>query len=293
MFVHICKHFFCLFVRTHVRLTEKVNKAYSAYMSLPFEERSAVTLVSAGQKLFAIAHVPLVAGKKVPWVLFCNGFAGFKSARFRLGVRLSEALSRVGIASFRFDYRGTGDSEGSFSDITFQTKLEDTNAAVRFILDHPRCDQDRFALLGRSFGGLVALATAAQNSARAVALWAPVFDTKPWVEYNYTHHAIQREKDGVFFAGQKLSAAFMAEIASLSAAPFLDCLHNVPISIAQPGNDSILGHYHYDHYLAARKKTEAATAARQFLQSNHDFDVPSEQQELIDFTTEWLAKQLL
>ena len=175
------------------------------------ENRSSVTLLSQGLKVFGVLHMPLEpTEKKVPVVLFCHGFGGNKSGKFRLSVRQSEMLSQAGIASLRIDFRGSGDSEGDFADTTIQTQLEDVRIACQYLLEHPHIHTDSVALLGRSLGGALACQVASELSkVKALALWCPVFDAKPWlVKYR------GGTKD-VHFAGQNLSKESIRQFAQL------------------------------------------------------------------------------
>lgn len=262
-------------------------------MTIRFEERHSVTLECNGLKIFAILHLPYNRAGKVPCVICCNGFGGVKSAKYRLAVLQAEAFSKVGIATFRFDYRGTGDSEGAFSDLTVQGKIEDTAAALAYVLEHPAIDAARVAILGRSFGALVASTIAVDYSLKALALWAPVFDMKPWLDGSRTHSMVQKEKGAVFFGGHRLSDAFIKEFPSLSAGRSLEKVTALPLLLVHPGRDIVLGEYHFQKYCSLRDKVGAQTEILQLPESDHDFNVPKEQQLLIQKTTEWFATQLL
>ncbi len=81
-----------------------------------------------GKQLIGIFHLPKTK-KKVPLVIFCHGFAGTKT-RLKY-VKLARVLAKSGIASFRFDFEGCGDSEGDFKKITIKREVSDLAAAVR------------------------------------------------------------------------------------------------------------------------------------------------------------------
>src|SRR5262245_53155 len=119
-------------------------------MISPHEDRQPITLFSGNQKLFGILHLPLTE-TKVPAVLFCHGRGGNKSGKFRFYVELAELLTKAGIAALRVDFRGSGDSEGNFSDTTCTSQLDDARLAANFLCVHPAIDSSRFGLLGRSF----------------------------------------------------------------------------------------------------------------------------------------------
>ncbi|MEM0027386.1 MAG: alpha/beta hydrolase [Ignisphaera sp.] len=66
------------------------------------------TFPSAGYELSAHVHIPPQGPKNM--VLMLHGFTGFKSEVNRLFIDIARALCKNGVAVFRFDYRGHGDS---------------------------------------------------------------------------------------------------------------------------------------------------------------------------------------
>lgn len=78
-------------------------------------------------------------------------------------VRLSRDLVQRGIAVFRFDFTGIGESGGDFSTSTFADNIADLQAALRFM---SQTFAEPKLIIGHSLGGAAALATAAieQNS---------------------------------------------------------------------------------------------------------------------------------
>ncbi len=250
------------------------------------EERTSVTLLSHGLKVFGVLHMP-EGSKQVPAVLFCHGFGGNKSGKFRLSVRQSEMLSERGIASLRIDFRGSGDSEGDFADTTIQTQVEDAHLAFRYLLEHPRILPHSCAILGRSLGGAIATQVASElETIKALALWCPVFDAKPWVQ---KYKGIPKDAQ---FSGQNLQEETIRQFAQLDTQKPLEVLSETPMLIAHAGHDEILGRYHYEQYLEHRKKcpnTETFELAR----SNHDFSNVHEQDILLEKTTNWLEKMLI
>jgi dipeptidyl aminopeptidase/acylaminoacyl peptidase len=88
-------------------------------------------------------------------------------------------LAQQGLASLRIDFRGSGDSDGDFSDTTYEGQIADALAALSVLATEPRVQGDRIGLLGWSQGGLVAAAVAGRSNVPwATALWAAVAD--PW-----------------------------------------------------------------------------------------------------------------
>jgi len=107
-----------------------------------------------------VLHLPK-GKKKFPLVIICYGFDGWKSKRIFVG--LSRVLGENGIASFRFDFEGHGDSEGNFEDITVRREVEDLESAIEFVLKQKRINKNKIVFLGHSLGCAVILPFLVKN----------------------------------------------------------------------------------------------------------------------------------
>src|SRR6185503_7106932 len=144
------------------------------------EQRSPITMVSGGEKLFGILHRP--SHQMAPAVIIIHGFASHKVGTNRSWVLLAEALREAGIAVLRFDQRGFGDSEGDFSKLAISDMLQDIQVALHYMRGLEMIDKERIALFGSSFGGALTVVAAAQSQlVRALALWAPVASGPLWI----------------------------------------------------------------------------------------------------------------
>jgi len=105
-------------------------------------------------------------------VVLCHGFLSSKNST--TNKTLSRMLTEAGLATFRFDFFGHGDSEGLLEDITVSLAIRQAHAAVELVLSQ---GYERLGLVGSSFGGLVAILTTAQRQDIAcLALKCPVVD---------------------------------------------------------------------------------------------------------------------
>jgi alpha-beta hydrolase superfamily lysophospholipase len=127
-----------------------------------------------GVGLVGVLFVPDVVPAR--GVIVCHGFdrRGFR------GVRLfrdtAEAVCRAGFVSLVFDFRGCGQSGGSFGYGWDEQK--DLTAAVEFLLGRPEVRREGgVCVVGHSLGGAVALYVAERDErVRGVALWAVPHD---------------------------------------------------------------------------------------------------------------------
>ena len=140
-------------------------------------QRSLQTFQSGDFTLVASVELPPSAGEQthVPAVLFCHGFTGSRIEARRVYARQAQMLAARGIACFRFDHRGCGDSDGDFLDFTPQGMLQDLDAAAAAFLQQPWLDHSRMGVLGYSLGGISGSYLLGHHPEfRTGVLWAPV-----------------------------------------------------------------------------------------------------------------------
>ncbi|KLU63127.1 hypothetical protein CEB3_c04770 [Peptococcaceae bacterium CEB3] len=59
-------------------------------------------------------HFPTdMSDEEIPAVILFHGFTGTKLEPHRLLLKISHALEKLGFASFRFDFLGSGESDGA------------------------------------------------------------------------------------------------------------------------------------------------------------------------------------
>ena len=105
-------------------------------------------------------------------VVLCHGFLSGKNST--TNKTLTRLLNKQGLATFRFDFFGQGESDGPFEDITTTLAIAQTEAALDLVASK---GYDRIGLVGSSFGGLVAtLTTARRQDITCLALKCPVVD---------------------------------------------------------------------------------------------------------------------
>jgi len=125
---------------------------------------------AAGHRVAGILATPSRPTDRM--VVLCHGFLSTKNSSTNKA--LTRLLTEQGIATFRFDFFGQGESEGPFSDITLSIALDQAMSALDIVASS---GYRRIGLMGSSFGGLVAILTAAKRTdLRAVALKCPVAD---------------------------------------------------------------------------------------------------------------------
>ncbi len=155
-------------------------------VGLPFTAQAGEEVMSfdsQGGKVVGTLSLP--DGGPAPVVLLFHGFTGTRDelpvATTEDGVfsRTARLLAAAGYASLRIDFRGSGESDGSFADTTFEGQIADGLKAVEVMTADPRVKGSELAIIGWSQGGLVATAVAGRSGIPdAVALWQAVATPK-------------------------------------------------------------------------------------------------------------------
>ncbi len=112
-----------------------------------------------------------------PWpaLMMLHGFTGTRVENDRLFVQAARHFADAGLAVLRFDFYGSGESDGDFEEMTIRTELADAAAALDWLTGQPGIDAGRIGVLGLSMGGAVAALLAGQDPrVRALVLWNAV-----------------------------------------------------------------------------------------------------------------------
>ncbi len=133
-----------------------------------------VRFKSGRYNLSGVLHIPSKGKLPYPAVVMFHGF-GVNKSEFRfIFTKTARCLSDRGISVLRFDFMGSGDSEGSFEDMTLYTEMKDGENALNFILQDKRFNKNRLGILGLSMGAVTASFIASKYRTKALILWAPV-----------------------------------------------------------------------------------------------------------------------
>ncbi|HHV98270.1 MAG TPA: alpha/beta hydrolase [Clostridiaceae bacterium] len=181
--------------------------------------QKAVEIQSRGLTLRGMLHVPECCGTKVPIVLIFHGFTGNKMEQHFIFVKLSRLLEKNGIASLRFDFGGSGESDGDFIDMTLSGELQDAKNILDYAKTLDFVDVSRIGIVGLSMGGAVGgmLAGERKEDIRTVCLWAPAGNMREKVLSQYCEPNISMlEKYGyVDLGGLLLGKNFVEDIKTI------------------------------------------------------------------------------
>ncbi|NOY68874.1 MAG: alpha/beta fold hydrolase [Deltaproteobacteria bacterium] len=130
-----------------------------------------IIFISQGFQLIGVLHLP--EAENPPVVIGSHGLFSTKDSPKQIA--LAKRLNAAGIAYFRFDHRGCGESHGEFVKVTsFAARKADLSAAITAMAAHPKTG-DAIGLFGSSMGGAACLGVAGDHNIKAlVVLAAPV-----------------------------------------------------------------------------------------------------------------------
>jgi len=127
-----------------------------------------------GLRLFGVLHLPEGAARDCGLV-FCAPFAEEHKQGYRVFVELARRLEAAGFPCLRFDYRGTGDSEGPFAAFSLAGAVRDIGSAAALL--RQRAGVARIGLIGLRLGASLAWRAAAEGlEASHLVLWQPIAD---------------------------------------------------------------------------------------------------------------------
>lgn len=126
-------------------------------------------LVARGRRLFSVLHRPQAPARA--GVLVCPPLFDEHARSYRLFALLADALAAHGLAVLRFDYLGTGDSDGEDEDFTLASARSDGIEALAAL--RAELAGQPLVVLGVRAGVLVAVDAATAGGAAALWLWQP------------------------------------------------------------------------------------------------------------------------
>lgn len=256
--------------------------------------RYPVSFSNEGQKLIGVVHRPDgPEGSRYPAVLLCHGFTGQKVEAHRIFVKTAEALAAQGYLALRFDFRGSGDSEGAFEEMTFEGEVSDAVRAVDYLLAEEPVDPERIGVVGLSMGGAVAACLSGRDERiKATVLWAAVADFEvlgapdrwndsPWMP----------EFESWDIGGLLVSRRFIQALADTVPREEIKRARG-PVLILHGDQDLVVPLEHAHHY---RRALDGAGIPHELVVvdgADHTFNSYRWERQVIEATADWFVKHL-
>ncbi len=249
--------------------------------------RDSVEYQSRGHKILGVVHRGMdPVTRSCPGVVMLHGFMASKcQPPHRLFVQLAEALARLGIASLRIDLPGRGDSEGETIDLTVEDDLAAAQQAIDILAAQPDVNARRIAVLGISWGGILA-ATLAGRDPRVAA--AVLLSTAPYEQVGWKPRLQKVEGRRVYkFVGNLVGDQFFAGLKQLH--PVDDLARTCgPVAYIYGTKDRLIGSAALKNLQARLKTAGVPLDVIPIPGGDHIFMAPDLQRQVIDASVTWL-----
>ncbi len=209
-------------------------------MSRDFTEHPLV-ITSGGARLVGILH----KAQQNKLIVMCHGFMGSKIENKRLFVEAAREFAASGYNVLRFDFYGSGDSEGDFSDTLISTNIVNLNDVLTWARGE---GFEKIAVLGLSMGAATAILTCVDTPVDALVTWSAVPNMKNlFTAYLDDFYDIVREKDWYEFEGWKIKKEFWKDAVQYDISAALAKI-DIPKLIVQGTADRPLFIEGFDHF---------------------------------------------
>ncbi len=153
-------------------------------------------------------------GGPFPTIVFLHGFTVWKTGPQRLYEEFVRMAVKNGFCVVRYDFYGTGESEGEFYEMTIGSEMNETKAIVEWTKRQPYVDAGNIFLGGHSMGALIAVREAPVIQPKCVFGWATALSMlyQAGVRTRTMKGATERGWD---IDGLELSREFMDECAGM------------------------------------------------------------------------------
>lgn len=136
-----------------------------------------IKIPGKGYTLSATLILPQKSTEKLPGVVFYHGMVSKSKPRY---VERGQQLAEKGIASFCFDFRGCGESDGKLGDLSLSDWLNDALLAFDFFIKKQCINKNRIGIAGKSFGGYMSALVCTQRAVKSMVLQAPGLYDDAW-----------------------------------------------------------------------------------------------------------------
>ncbi len=121
------------------------------------KEVKVTTLNEFNEKLVGLETIPEVEKEKYPTVILVHGF-GVTKEESGMFDNIAKKLSESGFLVYRFDFSGSGESEGDYSETSLTKLKSDLLKILDFVYSQPKIDNSRIGILAQSFGTAATIA---------------------------------------------------------------------------------------------------------------------------------------
>ena len=242
-----------------------------------------ITFQSQGKQIVGIIHQPEKENDIA--VIMCHGFTGDKTENKRLFVETGRAFAEAGFLTLRFDFFGSGDSEGGFFETRLSHNIQNLRDAMQFFRNR---GVQKIVVLGISMGAATAILTFKPDEMDGLILWSSVADLRKLFESKLgksleTAPAFESYE----YEGWLIEREFYLDALQYDISECLKTI-DIPKLIVQGSNDDTVFIEGYTHFKTIAQKPV------DFLwieDAGHTYETVKHRKEVIQRTLEWLITQ--
>lgn len=210
-------------------------------------------------------------------------------------VRLARRLSEHGIACINFDFRGCGESDGDFINVTCTSLQDDLRAVIDWLAPQERFDAGCIGLCGSSFGAFTASRVApAISGLRALVYWAGVASPRDLYEraMNADAWAVLDQQGWLPHRGMPLGKPFFHLEPGADDGPSALAGAARPLLMFHAIGDSEVPISHAEAYERALRAVNVEVELRRLELPDHGMRDVGFNHRILDETVEWFSKRL-
>ncbi len=243
-------------------------------------EESPIRFQSEGRQIVGMHHK--TKGDKI--IILSHGFTGSKMENKRLFVEAARHFAAEGLSAMRFDFFGSGDSEGEFAESLISHNIANLRDAIAWARGEGYA---HIAVLGISMGAATAVLTIAGQPVEALVLWSTVPDMKLLFE-SYVENADEIiEKQAIIeYDGWSINRDFFADAIRYNVQEALANIE-IPKFIVQGTADAPLFVQGFHRF------RDIVTPPADFMEipdAGHTYQAPMHRRQVIGRTAIWLNR---
>lgn len=194
-------------------------------------------------------------------------------------------LEAKGIATFRFDFLGTGESDLNFKEMTFKDELACARLILEEALKMDNCSE--IYVLGHSMGGAIAseLAKLYPKAISKMVLWAPAFNLPEALDY--LTGKVEANEEGLYdHNGYEISQEFVDDLLARDFYQDLNIYQN-ELLVIHGTEDTTVPFDISKRYISKFNDKLQFVAIKD---ANHNFDQVKQIKEVLKLSLEFLSK---
>lgn len=238
---------------------------------------------SEGHQLVGIRHYPEHATERA--VVMCHGYTANKGENKRLFVEMAREFARNNTMAFRFDFFGSGDSEGEFRETRVSHNIQNLKDALSVVR---KMGFKKIIVLGISMGAATAILTLINESVDGLILWSTLPDFRKLFE-QHTNDQLEGalKKVNVFeYEGWLVERGFVLEALSFDIQKSFAKL-TLPKLIVQGDQDEPLFREGFE---AFKKIAVGPTTFVKIPGARHTYDTVKHRKQVLAETISWFRK---